>query len=193
MQCVFSGCEDKATFHLSWIENCRCAKEQHFCEKHARVTLTPVLPTTPEFSGARHQLDGARQFEIFLVIVSEVNDQQVVYLREADGSRRIPISIGIFEALSLARRLKGESYPRPLTHDAFAAAIRLLGGEVKDVVIDRLEGYTYFANVRIWAQGDLRLLDVRPSDGFVLAILFGCPIFFTDQVLDKIDPKGSIE
>jgi len=193
MQCTFSGCEEKATFHLSWIENRRCAKEQHLCAEHTRVTLTQYPPPAPEFSEKRHRLDGARQFEIFLVIISEINEQQVVHLREADGSRRIPILIGIFEAMSLARRLKGESYPRPLTHDAIAAAIRLLGGEVQDVVIDRLERHCYFANVRIWVQGDLRLLDVRPSDGFILAILFGCPIFFTDQVLDKIDQKGSIE
>jgi uncharacterized protein len=191
MQCTCPGCKELATFHLSWIENRRCVKEQHLCEEHARVALTPYPPPAWEFSGTRHGLDGARQFEIFLVVIEEIYNKPVVYLREVDGPKRVPILIGIFEATSLDRRLKGYESPRPLTYDAFAASIRLLGGEVQDVVVHRLENQTYHANARIRRQSDLLLLDVRPSDGFVLAILFDRPIFFTDQVLDQVDRQAS--
>jgi uncharacterized protein len=161
------------------------------CEEHARVTLTPYPPPASEFSGTRRGLHGARQFEIFLVAITEIHDQQVVYLREVDGARWTPILTGIFEATTLDRNLKGYTSPRPLTHDAMAAAIRLLGGEVQDVVINRLENHTYYADIRIRKQDDLLLLDVRPSDAFVLAILFDRPIFFTHQVLDQVDRQAS--
>ena len=35
MQCTHSDCNGNAVFHLSWIENRRCAQE-HLCEDHAR-------------------------------------------------------------------------------------------------------------------------------------------------------------
>ena len=116
-----------------------------------------------------------------------------MYLYEVDGSRLIPILIGIFEAATLDRSLKGVSLPRPLTHDAFAASIRLLGGEVQDVIIDRLENRVYYTSAAIRYQGGLLLLDLRPSDALVLALLFDCPVFIADRVLDQIDRQGNIK
>jgi bifunctional DNase/RNase len=191
MQCTSSECNEQATFHLSWIQNRRCVNEEHLCEKHARATLTPYPPTASEYTGTLHRLDRAKQFEIFLVVIEEIYNQPVVYLRAADGPRRVPILIGVFEATSLDRTLKRYESPRPLTHDAMAAAIRLLGGEVKDVVVHRLENQVYYSNVHILRQGDMLSLDVRPSDGFVLAILFDRPIFFTDEVLEQVDRQAT--
>ena len=36
--------------------------------------------------------------ELARIIISEINDQQVIYLREVDGERTFPILIGLFEA-----------------------------------------------------------------------------------------------
>jgi hypothetical protein len=157
--------------------------------------FTPVVypGLSSGFSGTRKVLDNAAQFEIDLIIISEKMDQQVIYLKEVDRSRLVPVLIGIFEATMLDRTLKGLSTPRPLTHDAFAASIRLLGGEVQDVIIDRLENHVYYASARIRNQGGLLPLDVRPSDAFVLALLFDCPIFIADPVLDQIDRQGNIK
>jgi hypothetical protein len=154
------------------------------------VALTSYREPISNFSGQRATLDRARQFEIDLVVISEINDHQVVYLQEVDGDRRFPLLIGIFEATSLDRMLKEYESPRPLTHDAFAASIRLLGGEVQDVVVDRLEDRIYFASARIRHQGRLLLLDIRPSDALALAVLSDRPIFIGDGVLDQIDFQG---
>jgi len=51
------------------------------------------------------------------IIISEVIDQQMIYLKEIDGDRTFPILIGIFEATSIDRHVKGVPSPRPLTHD----------------------------------------------------------------------------
>jgi bifunctional DNase/RNase len=58
------------------------------------------------------------EMELARIIISEVNDQQVVYLKEVEGDRTFPILIGLFEATSIDRRVKTQcdtatTYPRP--------------------------------------------------------------------------------
>src|SRR5262245_9600924 len=76
--------------------------------------------------------------ELSRIIISEINDQQVIYLKEIDGARTFPILIGIFEATSIDRRVKGFEAPRPLTHDLLVQSVEALGGEFPDVVISGL-------------------------------------------------------
>ena len=96
--------------------------------------------------------------ELKRIIINEVHDQQVIMLREVDGERSFPIVIGIFEATSIDRRVKGMPSPRPLTHDLVAAVIDQLGGELQDIYISELKEHTYFAKLRTQLQ-----FPVRPS------------------------------
>ncbi len=41
------------------------------------------------------------QMQLSRIIISEINDQQVIYLKEVNGDRQFPILIGIFEATSI--------------------------------------------------------------------------------------------
>ena len=67
------------------------------------------------------------QMELSRIIISEINDQQVVYLKEVEGDRTFPILIGLFEATSIDRRVKSYRAPRPLTHDLLVNTIEALG------------------------------------------------------------------
>jgi uncharacterized protein len=107
-----------------------------------------------------------------------------------DSDRVFPLLIGIFEATSIDRRLKGYKSPRPLTHDSWASSIRLLGGEVQHVVVDRLDNHIYYTSVLISQKRRMLRLDVRPSDGFILALLADCPIFINEDVLRQLFPPG---
>src|SRR3954470_1538936 len=102
--------------------------------------------------------------ELKRIIISEVHDQQVVMLKEVEGDRTFPIVIGIFEATSIDRRVKGLPAPRPLTHDLLANAIELLGGELQDIYISELRDHTYYAKLRIKHDGEVVEVDSRPSD-----------------------------
>lgn len=126
--------------------------------------------------------------ELSRIIISELDDQQVVYLREVDGSRSFPILIGIFEAHSINRHVKGETSPRPLTHDLLRSAIEQLGGEVQDILITNLEDHTYFASIRVRKDGELIEIDSRPSDAIAVAVQFKphLPIYVDDSVLDQV-------
>ena len=86
--------------------------------------------------------------ELRRIIISEVDDHQVIILKEVDGDRSFPIVIGIFEATSIDRRVKGLSAPRPLTHDLITAVVEQMGGEIQDIVISDLRDHTYYAKLR---------------------------------------------
>jgi bifunctional DNase/RNase len=126
--------------------------------------------------------------ELARIIISDVNEQQVVYLREIDGQRAFPILIGIFEAASINRHVKGEDSPRPLTHDLLRKTIEELGGELQDVVINNLQDHTYFAMLRVKRDGELIEIDSRPSDAIALAVQFKppLPIYVDDSVLEQV-------
>ena len=79
------------------------------------------------------------QMELSRIIISEINDQQVIYLKEVEGERTFPILIGIFEATSIDRCVKRIPKPRPLTHDLIVSAVQNMGGEFESVAITELK------------------------------------------------------
>ena len=126
--------------------------------------------------------------ELSRIIISEINDQQVIYLKEIDGQRSFPILIGIFEATSIDRRVKGFDSPRPLTHDLIVSVVENLGGKLHDVVISELRDHTYFAKLRVQHEGELIEVDARPSDAIAVAVTCQppLPIYVNEEVLNDV-------
>jgi uncharacterized protein len=126
------------------------------------------------------------QMELRRIIISEIHEQQVIALKEVDGDRSFPIVIGIFEATSIDRRVKGIPNPRPLTHDLVASVVENMGGELQDVYINDLREHTYFAKLRIRHEGELVEVDCRPSDAIALAVTAKVPIYVAEDVLGEV-------
>lgn len=123
--------------------------------------------------------------ELKRVIINEIHDSHVIVLREAEGERSFPIVIGIFEATSINRRVKGEVSPRPLTHDLITSVIDNLGGDFQDILINELSEHTYFAKLRIRKDGEITEIDCRPSDAIALAVTANVPIYVAEDVLEE--------
>jgi bifunctional DNase/RNase len=126
------------------------------------------------------------QMELKRIIISEIHEQQVITLKEVDGDRNFPIVIGIFEATSIDRRVKGITNPRPLTHDLVANTVESMGGELQDVFINDLREHTYFAKLRVRQEGELVEIDCRPSDAIALAVTAKVPIYVAEDVLGEV-------
>ena len=128
------------------------------------------------------------RMELSRIIINEIADQQVIYLREVEGDRTFPILIGLFEASSINRRFTDEPPPRPLTHDLLKNAIEQLGGDVQDVVINNLLDHTYYAVIRIRSNGELVEVDSRPSDAIALSVHYDppLPIYVDESVLEEV-------
>lgn len=126
--------------------------------------------------------------ELSRIIISEINDQQVIYLREVEGERTFPILIGLFEASSIDRRVRGEFPQRPLTHDLLKNVIEELDGEAQDVVVSSLQEHTYYALIRVKRDGELIEIDSRPSDAIALSVHYEphLPIYVSEEVLGEV-------
>jgi bifunctional DNase/RNase len=127
------------------------------------------------------------EMKLSRIIISEINEQQVIYLKEVEGSRQFPILIGLFEATSIDRRVKSEKIARPLTHDLLVTIVDSLGAELDSVVITELREHTYFAKLRIRHNGDLLEIDSRPSDAIAVAVTCNphLPIYVAEEVLEE--------
>ena len=126
------------------------------------------------------------QMELSKIIISEMQDQQIIVLKEVDGDRKFPIVIGSGEAYAIDRRLKGILHPRPLTHDLLASVIEQLGGTVDRIEINNLQDHTFFASIHIRRNGEVIEIDSRPSDAIALGIATTVPIFVAEHVLDEV-------
>lgn len=126
--------------------------------------------------------------ELSRIIISEINDQQVIYLKEVSGERIFPILIGYFEARSIDRHVKHEEAPRPLTHDLLVATVEALGAEPQDVVITELRDHVYYSRLRIRHEGELVEVDARPSDAIAVAMTCDppLPIYVSEDVLNDV-------
>lgn len=106
-------------------------------------------------------------------------------LSEEEGNRRIPIIVGGFEAQAIAIELEGLAPPRPLTHDLFKNFSETYGIRILEVNISKLEDGVFFASI-LCDNGDRQVtLDARTSDAIALALRFKCPIFTTDEIMEK--------
>lgn len=120
------------------------------------------------------------------IIISEISDNQIIYLKEVDGDRQFPILIGIFEATSISRRVNLEEPPkRPLTHDLMVSLADSLGAKFEQVVVSELKDQTYFAKIVLDRNGERFEIDSRPSDAIALAVTCDppLPIFVEESVL----------
>jgi len=126
------------------------------------------------------------QMELHKIIISEMQDQQIIYLKEVDGERKFPIMIGSSEAYAIDRRLKGIPTPRPLTHDLMASVIDHLGGELERIEINDLQDHTFFAKIHIRQDGRVIEIDSRPSDAIALGIASVIPIYVAEHVLEEV-------
>jgi bifunctional DNase/RNase len=125
--------------------------------------------------------------EISKIIINETVAQQVIVLKETEGDRRFfPMVIGMPEILAIDRRLKGVTYPRPLTHDLLANLIRDMGGLLKKVVITDIDDHTFYANLVISQNGKTINVDCRPSDAMALGVGLKIPFFVDEQVFEKL-------
>jgi bifunctional DNase/RNase len=106
-------------------------------------------------------------------------------LTEEDGERRIPIIIGGFEAQSIVIKLENLDPPRPLTHDLFKSLADRFGILIAEVFIYKLEEGVFYS--RLLCTDGVREIEIdsRTSDAVALSLRFQCPIYTTEEILEK--------
>ncbi|MBU0638831.1 MAG: bifunctional nuclease family protein [Planctomycetes bacterium] len=128
------------------------------------------------------------RMDLAQIVISETHDSQVIVLRERNGTRTLPIVIGLTEALAIDRRVKGVQLQRPMTHDLLANVIDGLSAELEKIVVNDLKDSTFYAKLVIRQQGELLEVDSRPSDAIALGVASEVPIYVEDHVLREVSP-----
>jgi len=106
-------------------------------------------------------------------------------LIEEEGERRIPIIIGGFEAQAIVIKLENLDPPRPLTHDLFKKFADEFKVSILEVMIHKLEEGVFFSRL-LCSNGEREFsIDSRTSDAVALALRFNCPIYITEEILEK--------
>ncbi|MHC4264792.1 MAG: bifunctional nuclease family protein [Planctomycetota bacterium] len=123
--------------------------------------------------------------ELSRIIINENSDQQIIVLKERNGSRSFPIVIGIVEIFAIDRRLKGIKPPRPMTHDLLDSIIDNLGAKIEKVVINDLRDHTFFAKIHLSLNGKIVEVDSRPSDAIALGAASDIPIYVAEHIFNN--------
>ena len=126
------------------------------------------------------------ELEIVALSHSMVQSQNyAIVLGEQDGSRRLPIVIGGFEAQAIAVAMEGMVPGRPMTHDLFKNSMDTFDIELKEVIINNIVDGVFFSNLVMIQNGVEKEIDSRTSDALAMAVRFGCPIYTYEFILEQ--------
>ncbi len=123
--------------------------------------------------------------ELLQVSRLQGSEECLLVLREVDGERLLPITIGEFEAKAIARAANHVAQARPSTHDLLAAVVLRLRAKLERVVIHDLRDETFFCQLELTGERGLLEVDCRTSDAVALALRLESPVFATEEVIKK--------
>lgn len=122
--------------------------------------------------------------------IDESRNEQLIVFREKDGSRYLPVMIGIAEVNAIKMKLSGITPPRPLTHDLLLQILEGMHAQLEKVVIHKLENNTFYAKLFVRKKNEhqeaLIEFDARPSDSVALALRASVPIYCAEEIMDQV-------
>lgn len=140
-----------------------------------------------------------KKIELEIVALSSSISQThsyAVVLGETNGTRRLPIVIGGYEAQAIAVALERIKPTRPLTHDLFSNFLLSFNIELQEAIIYKLEEGIFYAKLICSNDKETLEIDSRTSDALALAVRMGCPVFTYENILDTaglyMDQTGEI-
>ena len=117
------------------------------------------------------------------LMMDPVTNMPIVVLKDVHGNSVLPIWVGVYEANAIALEIEKVQTPRPMTHDLLRNVFLGLEVRVDKIVVSDLKDDTFYAVIWVERDGQLIMLDSRPSDALALALRMDCPIFVDEQVL----------
>jgi bifunctional DNase/RNase len=129
-----------------------------------------------------------KKIELEIIAISHSITQTQSYavvLGEVNGSRRLPIVIGGFEAQAIAVALEKMNPSRPLTHDLMKNFLVAFGIDLHEVIINDLQEGVFYSKLVCSNEQDTIEIDSRTSDAIAMAVRFGCPIYTFEHILQN--------
>ena len=107
-----------------------------------------------------------------------------ILLRDVDGEDCISISVGSFEAQSIALALESIEEKRPTTHDLICHLLSEIGFSLKRVRITELKDGIFYSVIDLESKkyGSYNI-DARPSDAIAISLRENAPILISDNLI----------
>ncbi len=127
------------------------------------------------------------EFNVNFLSIDQSTGAPIVVLKEKDGDpkRILLFLIGESEASSIHMRLEKMELPRPMTHDLLKTVIERLDAAVSFVCVTAFEERTFYAQIKLLANGNEFDIDSRPSDAIALALRCDAPIYVAEDVVEE--------
>jgi uncharacterized protein len=200
MNCDQDQCGDVASVHFLRVRWPSHVEERCVCKEHARVVVTQYRAQQMVADGVADEYPNALRYGIDFVFYDEATPPQDggggwVYLRDFTGPGRLAFQTGYCELAALRLALTRCTSQRPLTYPLIATIIAALGGKVVSVVFDKVEerGHVFHAKIRILTHEGEAVIDARPSDAVILAVVCEAPIYVGINVIEEAGRTGKRE
>ena len=110
----------------------------------------------------------------------------VLILGEVNSIRRIRVVIGTSEAQAIALQLENITPPRPLTHDLFKTFAEEFNIHLEEIFISKFDDGMFFSELS-FSNGEIKKrIDARTSDAIALALRIKCPIYTTEEIMQRV-------
>ena len=119
------------------------------------------------------------------ITVDPFSNSPIVILKEVEGTKALPIWIGVLEASAIAAELGNVKPPRPMTHDLMRDILNHLSVNVEKIEVNDLKDNTFYATIYLMIGNENLAIDSRPSDAMALALRTASPIFVSEEVIKE--------
>jgi len=120
------------------------------------------------------------------------SNSPVLLLQELNGTRTLPIWIGVMEATAIASELERLQFTRPMTHDLLVTFAQKMGIEILEVEISEMKNDTFYAVITAKNHDLVSTIDARPSDAVAVALKTKAPIYVNERVMRVIQLENAL-
>ncbi len=113
-----------------------------------------------------------------------LTNMPIIILKDATGSKALPIWVGYFEANAIALEIEKITTPRPMTHDLIRNLIQTMQAKINHILVNELKDNTFYAVISLVYGGNTVNIDSRPSDAIALALRTKSPIYVEEKVIE---------
>ncbi|MFQ5923038.1 MAG: bifunctional nuclease domain-containing protein, partial [Anaerolineales bacterium] len=135
--------------------------------------------------GEPDRIRKARIHEVFRASLTGKDPLAIVILKPVDQDVYVPIWVPEVEGQAILMSLRGETTPRPLTHNLMGDLLKSAGVSVERVVVTELRDTVFYGEVRVRGRNGVVDVDARPSDAIALALLTGADLFIGREVIES--------
>jgi bifunctional DNase/RNase len=186
MKCVVPNCPNPPLIHILKISARKPAGEIDVCGRHSWSygPFSQDERTLP--ISERQSRKQPSRFELECIVFFDEFSEAGIYFREVGGKRRFSSKCGHVELTHLYNVINNLQNDRPFIYAAMASTIQALGGKLEEVLVDAMVDRVFHAKLHISHGERMVVIDLRPTDAYILAILFDVPILVAESVLGRI-------